>query len=84
VEQELESEHGARAAQQWVNDELTFLNRRRVQKEGLSSQEVRAGEEPASAWLREIQGRVQYVLGNDREFLFKVEDPEQDVSWDAN
>ena len=24
------------------------------------------------------------MLGNDREFLFEEEDPEQDVSWDAN
>jgi hypothetical protein len=84
LEQEWEPEHGARAAQQWVNDELTFLNRRRVQKDGPSSHIVRAGEEPASSWLREIKGRVQYVLGNDCEFLFEEDDPEQDVPWDAN
>ena len=84
VEQELNLEHGESAAQQWVNNELTYLNRRRVQKEGLSSQDVRAGEEPASTWLREIKGRVPYVIGNDREFIFEVEDWEQDVPWDAN
>ena len=84
VQQGMNKEVGERAAQQWVNAEITYLNRRRMQKDGPSTLDAREGEEMVSTWLREIQARVQHVLGNDYDYIFEKEERETDVSWDGS